>query len=75
MQFEKTKQLFQDFVLVTVKFIANTMIFSAFHLASDDRTLKHMKISASSIHALGKKLGKLKQTHTSGLNKRASNNN
>lgn len=75
MQFEKTKQLFQVFVLVTVTFIANTMIFSAFHLASDDRTLNRMKISASSIHALGEKLGKLKQTHTNGLNKRTSKNN
>lgn len=62
MQYETTKQLFQVYVLVTVKFIVITMIFSAFHLASDDRTLKRMKISASSIHALGEKLGNLKQT-------------
>lgn len=74
MQFEKTKQFFQVFVLVIVKFITNTVIFSAFHLASDNRMLKCMKISASSIHALGGKLGNMKQTYTSSLNKKTGNN-
>lgn len=61
MQFEKTK-LFQVSMQLTVKFIANTTIFNAFHLPSDDRTLKRMKISASSTHALGENLGNLKHT-------------
>lgn len=69
----RTKELCQVSMLVTVKFIASTMTFSAFHLALDDRTLKRMKI-ASSRHASGEKRGNLKQTHTNGI-KKSSNNN
>jgi len=58
----------------------NTVIFSAFHLASHERTLKFYEdlrfdLKVSSIHGSGEKFQNLEQTHTNGLNKKTNNNN